>query len=361
MEFKFVSTSQLQALPILVGVYAFQSKEGILLYIGKAINIKERIKNHFQQPTFKDNIFIPETTKIGFIVTGSEIEALLLEAELIKKYQPKYNTVWRDGKSHNYVFITEEDFPRVFVGRQKQAQSSKCKVQSYLGPFVDGRALKQALKILRKVFPFRTCRTLPKKPCLYKELGLCEAPCELKVQSAKFKVRKNIKNLIKVLRGQKNSVVKNLQKEMRLASQKQNYEKANELKKQIMALENVFSHSHILKPAITERTKFLQETEELGSLSRIEGYDISNIQGQQATGGLVVFENGQPDKSQYRKFKIKITGQPNDTAMLKEMISRRLKHKEWPLSQVILIDGGKAQLNVALKLKMKNEKPQLKI
>ena len=368
MKFKFASTNQLHTLPILTGVYAFQSKKGILLYIGKAINIKERVKNHFQQPTFKDNIFIPETTKIGLIITGSEIEALLLEANLIKKYQPKYNTVWRDGKSHNYVFITKEEFPRVFVNHQLQLTNNKKLITNngnesfvirtmlfvIVGPFVDGKALKQTLKTLRKVFPFRTCRTLPKRPCLYKELGLCEAPCEFKVQSAKFKVKKNIKNLIKILRGQKNSVVKNLQKEMRLASQKQNYEKAQGLRDQIMALENVFSHSHIMKG-----TEFLaiSNCKELGSLQgRIEGYDISNIQGQQATGSMVVFENGQSNKNEYRKFHIKIEGQSNDTAMLKEMISRRLGHKEWPLPQVMLIDGGKAQLGVALQLKVQSAK-----
>jgi len=144
---------------------------------------------------------------------------------------------------------------------------------------------------------------------------------------------------------------------MRLASQKQNYERAHKIKNQIFSLENVFSHSRILKSATVEGIEFLRGTKELGSLQgRIEGYDISNIQGQQAAGGLVVFENGLPNKNEYRKFHIKIEGQPNDTAMLKEMISRRLKRKEWPVPQAILIDGGKAQLGVALQLKIKSSK-----
>ena len=401
MEFKFVSISRIHALPMRVGVYAFfasptcppklsrrrklRRSEGGLLYIGKAINIKERVKNHFQQPNFKDNIFIPETTKIGFVITGSEIEALLLEAKLIKKRQPKYNTVWRDGKSHNYVFITKEEFPRVFVSHQLQLTNNKKLITNnrgrsfvirpmlsvIVGPFVDGQALKQTLRVLRRVFPYRTCKTLPKKPCLYKELNLCQAPCEISAithnlrdranyeQVKKFTkiYKKNITNLIKILRGQKNSVINNLKKEMRLASQKQNYERAHKIKNQIFSLENVFSHSRILKSATVEGTEFLRGTKELGSLQgRIEGYDISNIQGQQAAGGLVVFENGLPNKNEYRKFHIKIEGQPNDTAMLKEMISRRLKRKEWPVPQAILIDGGKAQLGVALQLKIKSSK-----
>jgi len=376
MEFKFVSTSQVHALPMLAGVYTFQSKEGALLYIGKAINIKERVKNHFSQPNFKDNIFIPETRKIGFIITGSEIEALLLEAKLIKKYQPKYNTQWKDGKNYYFVAITAETFPRVFITHQQPTN----KPVTLVGPFVDGQALKQTLRVLRRAFPYRTCKTLPKKPCLYKELNLCQAPCEINPithnlrdrinyeQVKKFTkiYKKNITNLIKVLRGQKNSVVKNLQKEMRLASQKQNYEKAKAVRDQIMALENVFSHSHILEgvkllPDTNGRefNSFLKLQKVLGlknKIKRIEGYDISNIQGQQATGSMVVFENGLPNKNEYRKFHIKIEGQPNDTAMLKEIISRRLKHKEWPMSQVMLIDGGKAQLNAALQLKVQSSK-----
>ncbi|MCX6789106.1 MAG: GIY-YIG nuclease family protein [Candidatus Gribaldobacteria bacterium] len=358
MEFKYISTNQVKNLPAMIGVYAFQSKKGVLLYVGKAINIKERVKNHFNQPTFKDNIFIPKTTKIGFIVTGSEIEALLLEAKLIKKYLPKYNTQWKDGKNYYFVAITAEIFPRVFTTHQRSTN----KPLTLIGPFVDGQALKQTLRVLRRVFPYRTCKTLPKKVCLYKEMKLCPAPCQLKVQSVKLKVRKNIKNLIKILRGQKNSVIRNLQKEMRLASQKQNYEKAQALRDQIMALENIFSHSHILRGA-EEATEWLPQKlfndtgpfyglqKVLGTknkIKRIEGYDISNIQGQQATGSMVVFENGLSNKNEYRKFHIKIEGQPNDTAMLKEMISRRLKHKEWPMPQVMLIDGGKGQLNTTL-------------
>ncbi|MCL5010630.1 MAG: UvrB/UvrC motif-containing protein [Patescibacteria group bacterium] len=355
MGFIFLLESNVRGLPSAPGVYAFK-KGRDFLYVGKAVNIRERVKNHFGQPVFKDNVFVPQTEKIGYIATGSEIEALLLEAELIKKFQPKYNKIWRDDKSHYYVFITKEDFPRVFAGHQ--LQTANCKLLANAGPFIDGKALKQALRVLRKVFPFRACNKMPKKPCLYEELGLCPAPCGLKIKNSKFQKEygRNIRNLVAVLRGRKTSVVKNLRKEMSRASQERDFEKAKTLRDQIRALENVFGHSRILGQA---GGSFLRLQRILGlknKIKRMEGYDISNIQGKQATGSMVVFEDGRPDKNEYRKFKIKFKNTPDDIAMLKEVLSRRLRHEEWPLPQIMLIDGGIGQLNIALKLKMKNEK-----
>ncbi len=381
-NFKYINIEDINLLPPTTGIYAFK-READFLYIGKAINIKERAKNHILQPIFKDNIFVPQTEKIGFIATGSEIEALILEASLIKKYLPKYNTIWRDGKSHNYVFITKEEFPRVLIGHQSALTNNKKLITNNgeklfvirpmlfvsVGPFIDGRALKQTLRILRKIFPYRTCKTLPKKACLYKDLNLCPAPCEKKYNKSSRSADFVIKNLVAILSGKKNSVIKNLQQEMHQASKQQNFEKAKNIRDQIFALENVFSHSHILKKDNTEATEWLRKTKPLGGfgalqsllgiktkIQRIEGYDISNIQGQEATGSMIVFENDKPNKNEYRKFKIQITGKPNDTAMLKEVMSRRLKHNDWPMPQVMFIDGGIGQLNTALKLKTENEK-----
>ncbi|MDD4989728.1 MAG: UvrB/UvrC motif-containing protein [Candidatus Pacebacteria bacterium] len=366
-NFKYVFLKDVERLLPITGIYAFKSRKAVL-YIGKAVNIRERVKNHIYQPVFKDSIFIPQTDKIGFIATGSEIEALILEAELIKKHQPKYNTQWKDNKNYWFVAITNEKFPRVFLTHQLQILNSEqsrttnnYKLLTNAGPFVDGKALKQTLRVLRKVFPFRTCKILPKRPCLYKELNLCLAPCNIKYQIAnlKYKSQKsNIKNLIAILQGQKNSVIKNLQKEMQTASKQQDFEKAKILRDQIFALENVFSHSHIFQKE-TSKTIDWQKTEKelqklLGietKIKRIEGYDISNIQGQEATGSMVVFEKGMPNKNEYRKFHVKIEGKPNDTAMLKEVLTRRLKHKEWPLSQIMLIDGGRGQLSAGLNIK----------
>ena len=201
-KFKYIDLNNIEQLPNTTGIYAFfttpkpikakAGKDGFL-YIGKALNIKNRVKNHIQQPIFKDTVFIPQTNKIGFITTNSEIEALILEASLIKKYQPKYNKQWKDGKNYYFVAITKEAFPRVFIthqikesGIRNQESRQKTKHNSlfitpnseFIGPFIDGGALKQTLRILRKIFLFRTCNKLPKKACLYKGLNLCLAPCE---------------------------------------------------------------------------------------------------------------------------------------------------------------------------------------
>jgi len=360
-KFQFIKKQNTEKLPKTNGVYCFK-KSADFLYIGKAINIKERVKNHLQSPVFKDAVFLPQTDKIGYIKTNSEIEALLLEAQMIKKFLPKYNTVWRDGKSHLYVFITKEKFSRVFVGHKTQMSKSKCQIKSkiQIGPFVDSKALRQTLRLLRQIFPYRTCKTMPKRPCLYKELGLCPAPCVLKVQNSKLKkaYQRNIKNLIFVLQGKKQSVSKNLRKEMQTASKEQNFEKAKILRDQVFALEKVFANAQILQGAERLAAASCPEVRLRG---RIEGYDISNIQGKMATGGLVVFENGAPYKSQYRKFKIKLKDTPDDTAMLKEVLQRRLEHTEWQIPQVILIDGGKAQLNIAIEIKYQMSKSKCQI
>ncbi len=371
-RFKFVKKENTDKLPNTTGVYSFK-KGADFLYIGKAINIKQRVKNHFNQPVFKDSIFLPQSDKIGFIETNSEIEALLLEAQLIKQYLPKYNSVWKDGKSHNFVYITKEDFPRVFIAHGTETLRLLPQGDSQMiGPFLEGLALKQTLRLLRKIFPFRTCKTLPKKACLYKELNLCLAPCNLKSQisnckskskilNLKNEYKKNIQNLKAVLEGKSQAVLNGFKREMLMASKKQEFEKAKDLRDKVFALKKVFANAKVLQK---EKGAELLFTKELGSFEgRIEGYDVSNIQGKQATGSMVVFKKGLPVKAEYKKFKIKTLKEPNDVGMLKEVLSRRFNHKEWPLPQVALIDGGIAQLRAGLNIKSKiaNGKSKSKI
>ena len=329
-KFKFLNN--ISHLPETPGVYAFKKAREIV-YIGKAINIKGRVKNHN----------LDKVDKIGFIKTESEIEALILEANLIKKYKPKKNIIWKDDKNYFYICITKEDFPRVFITHQPG------KVET-IGPFVDGKALKQTLKFLRKAFPFRTCKILPKKPCLWYQLQRCPAPCLLKsnlgqqIPKARIKMKKqyqsNIKHLKALLQGKKEEIMAALKKEMKAHSKLQNFEKARETRNQIQSLEKIIDNARVFD--------LIEVEPQTVPYRRIESYDISNIQGKQATGSMVIFINGKPAKNLYRKFKIKQTEEPNDTAMLKEVLSRRIKHQEWPLPNLILIDGGKAQLNAAL-------------
>lgn len=355
-KIRFFSRDKSSKLPKSSGVYVFK-KDRKFLYIGKASNLKERVKNHFSQPAYRDGLFINQVSKVGFLKTDSEIEALILEANLIKKYQPRYNIVWKDDKNYFYVGITKEDFPRIFITHQ-----TKQKLEiNYVGPFVDGKSLKTTLKVLRKVFPYRTCKTLSKHPCLWYQLGRCPAPCLIKPEIPRFKEKiksegqRNAKNLMGILQGKKNQVLKKIKKEMKEASDLQDYEKAAKIRDQIGALEKVLVHAKIFELEVPQKVDWTQIQKILQKIlntkikiSRIEAYDISNIQGQEATGSLVTFVRDLPDKNFYRKFKIKIAGKPNDIAMIKEVLKRRLKHPEWPYPDLILIDGGKAQLNAAL-------------
>ena len=369
-------------LPKNSGVYCFKGGREFL-YIGKAANLKERIKNHFQQPVFRDNLFVNQISKIGFIKTDSEIEALILEANLIKKYQPKYNVMWRDDKNYFYVGSTKEDFPRIFITHQPTSKEK----HTYVGPFVNGKSLKQTLKVLRKAFPYRTCKVLPKHPCLWYQLDRCPAPCRLKLtkmlmppgssilagkqKEMKKTCKQNLINLLKILQGKRIQVLRDLKKGMKIASNLKEFEKAAKIRDQISALERVLTHSQIfaletqtpsyptIKPwlaypfwkDVKRELKKVLKIKSQKRIQRIEAYDVSNIQGQSATGSMVSFTKGMPDKNFYRKFKIKIDGKPNDIAMLKEVLFRRFKHPEWGLPDLILIDGGKAQLNAALKVK----------
>jgi len=337
------------------------------LYIGKAANIRERVRNHFQQPAFRDNLFINQISRIGYIKTDSEIEALILEAYLIKKYQPRYNVFWRDDKNFFYIGITKENLPRVFITHQLK---SKLEIE-YIGPFVEGKPLKQTLRFLRRIFPYYTVKKHPRTLCSYCHLGLCPGP-----NPDVTEYKGNIKNLISVLKGKRKSVFNNLKKEMKSASSLQDFEKAAKNRDQIMALERVFSHIKIFaKTGVYERwpntQKVLQNLlKTKKKISRIEAYDISNIQGREATGSMVTFINGMADKNFYRRFKIRYEGKPstrakhgaglvphrnkvsgagpNDIAMIKEVLARRFLHPEWPFPDLILIDGGKAQLNVGI-------------
>jgi len=368
-KFKFLFKNQISRIPKNSGVYCF--KEGAKpLYIGKAANIKERVKNHFQQPGYRDYLFLDKTRKIGFINTDSEIEALILEANLIKKYQPKYNVIWRDDKNYFFVAVTKEDFPRIFITHQVSNFEFRISNFEYVGPFVDGKALKQTLKVLRRVFPYRSCRVIPKRPCLWYHLNRCPAPCLLKSgfireipkDSLKTKriSQRDAKNLIKILKEEKNPVLKELKREMKKAAKNRDFEEAAKIRDQIMALERVMEHAKIFEPKIEKlnwpeiENKLKEILKIKNKISRIEAYDVSNIVGKAATGSMVAFVNGIPDKNFYRKFKIKISGKPDDIAMLKEVLKRRLRHLEWGLPDLILIDGGKSQLNAASRIVRSN-------
>ncbi len=215
----------------MIGVYIFKAKNREILYIGKSSNLKERIKTHFNQPNYKDKLYIDKIKKIETIKTDSEIEALILESQLIKKHRPKFNYVWKDDKNYFFIAITKTKPSFVFVTHRP----------SPLGPFVDGKALRQTLKFLRKVFPYYTATKHPKNKCPWCHLNLCPGP-----NPDLAKDKKDLRNLKSFLKGKKKAVFRNLKKEMQKASFEQNYELANEIKNNVIALEKILANAKII-------------------------------------------------------------------------------------------------------------------
>lgn len=367
---------QIAALPHTPGVYLFYDKAGRLLYVGKSASLRSRVQSYFRADFGVNNaakqVMIPLIAEVRTRQTESEIEALILEASLIKKLKPRFNRLMRDDKSYRWVAITKELFPKVFITHEPRPANKPKKVSrtrpsgperalfsaservAFIGPFTEGLALKQALKALRHIFPFCTCRRPHKRACLNSQLGLCPGYCCLKHESWNIehgtKYRENIKNLIKMLKGQKPALVRNLRRQMKVAADQRQYERASQLRDQIHALETFLSHRHVIRvgsPAAVLAPKRDSRTKLLGfnplALSRVECYDISNTQGALATASMVVFSLGESVKSEYRKFRIKFTPGPDDFAMLQETIGRRLNHPEWPLPDLMVIDGGAGQ------------------
>ncbi len=371
-RFKLFKKDSISKFPQKPGVYVFKKNKDFL-YIGKAINLRKRANSHFQKANYRDNLFINQVKTIGYIETSSEIEALILEANLIKKYRPKYNIVWKDNKNYFYVGITKAKLPQVFWTHQLKTKGVKEKVM-FIGPFVDGSAIKSTLKVLRRVFPYYSVKKHSKTLCPWCHLDLCPGP-----NPNKKEYQKNIKGLISVLMGNGSVVLKNLKREMKTMSKSQEFERAAKIRDQVFALEKILENARLpmfktvnikrqieftVPEIVSRKTKqktllcWKKTESELKkilktkrNISRIEAYDVSNICGKFATGSMVVFLKGKSKKGLYRRFKIKISGKPNDTAMIREILRRRFKHSEWTFPDLVLIDGGKSQLNAALLVK----------
>lgn len=246
---------QLKNLPKDAGCYLFKDKKEKIIYIGKAVNLKNRVSQYFrksEKQSLKTQKLVENIFNVDFVLCDSEIDALIEEARLIKKYNPKYNVLLRDDKNHFFVGITKEGFPRIFITHQPlKAMSYNLPAgrhglkANYIGPFTDGFALKQTLKILRNIFPYRHCLKMPKKPCLQYHLGRCLAPCKLERSGRQIQI--NIKEIKSILSGKKQTVLKKLEKEMKNFAKKENFERANELKKKIESLKKIFAHRNYLE------------------------------------------------------------------------------------------------------------------
>lgn len=356
------------SIPSAPGVYFFKGPASEVLYVGKAANLKARVRSYFSKsvdlPPAKHRM-IREAADITWIETESEVEALIREATLIKRHHPKYNVILRDDKNYSYVAFTHEPFPRVYVTHQPTARKTR---ELYIGPFTDGYAVKRILRSLRRTFPYCTCTQQHTRPCQNAELGLCMSICCLKTKFSEVplpkidgsgtsenykRYRKNISALKNILRGNHARLKGTLTREMQKASKARDFETATHARDQLYALERIFAHRAVIRKEYgVENQKGLHELRILlklpRAITRIEGYDISNIQGTLPVGSMVVFVHGMSDKNEYRKFKIKTVQGANDPAMIREVITRRLSHLDWRLPDIMLIDGGRTQLNAAL-------------
>jgi len=445
----------LPSLPDNPGCYLFKDGSGRVIYIGKAKSIRKRVQSYFQKTGQdpKTQALVRHVDSVSYIVTDNEVEAILLENNLVKKHNPKYNIKLKDAKRYAFIKLTEEKFPRLLIARRRTGSGK------FFGPFVSAAARDYILTTLRKIFQVRTCKRLPRKACLRFHIGLCQAPCIGKIEKEKY--ARNIRAAEMVLKGKTNELIASLKTEMTEASTQLNYEHALELRKQVEAitwlsekqnmerqkkynediinflvkdgkvylilfnvhkgiLENkqefefeydddileefiiqYYSENpvpaelllprgvddslalfletrrgaavHVKVPKKGEKKQLLElvkknievtffgdveKLEDLKSVldlqeipSVIECFDISHLSGSLTVGAMVQFRNARPDKSNYRRFKIRTVEGIDDPMAIKEVVGRRYRrlqgeHSEMP--GLIIIDGGKGQLNSAL-------------
>jgi len=350
----------LKKLPDSPGVYFFKKGKNIL-YIGKATSLKDRVRSYFASDLLKTRSMliadmVTLATTIDFQKTDSVLEALILEAELIKKHQPHYNSKEKDDKSFLFVVITDEDFPQILTIRKRDLEDMKVRqtiAPKYeFGPFSNGASLREALKIVRKIFPYRDekCKisgnkNKTSKACFNYQIGLCPGTCVGAISKKEY--ARTIRNIVIFFQGKKRELVKKLKKEMSMFAKEMKFEQAGTTKRQIFALEHIRDVSLIKHDTGTEDDSRGQ-TESFFAF-RIEAYDVAHMQGSDMTGVMVVIEDGVVKKSDYRMFKIRRKG-INDVASLREIVERRLKHVEWHMPDMVVTDGGLPQYNVAREL-----------
>jgi excinuclease ABC subunit C len=352
--------SKLAKLPKSPGVYFHKDNSGEIIYIGKAANLKSRLSQYFQPSTAlralktrdaKTAQLISEIADVDWIEVESEADALFLEAELVRRYLPKYNIMLRDDKSAQYVRIDyNSDYPTVRLVRRPLDDGAK-----YFGPYLNSFAIKKALRYLRRAFPYAISRpTGQKRSNLYFHLGLDPGLEDGRTSLAEY--RANLRQLMQYLKGKRSAIINQIERQMKKAAESQKFEEAARYRNQLFALKALsqqvlFGNQEILD---VSRDHALVELAELLKLNnpprRIEGFDISHIQGTDITASMVVFTDGLPDKAAYRKFKMRTPGN-DDYAHIFEALSRRLTPtnlKKWGTPDVVLIDGGKGQLSAAM-------------
>ena len=345
----------LKNLPHTPGVYIYKNQEGTIIYVGKAIDLKRRVTQYFQRDDAlgpKTASLVAEIANISTHTVGSEIEALVLEASLIKKYKPKYNSQLKDDKSYTYIVISKGTFPLVYAAKRTNLNTDE---DTYFGPFPNGSAVRNILKTLRKIFPFYVKPNHPSIKCLYCHLGICPGP-----NPDKKTYLKNIHGVKSILSGRFNKIKADLRRGLKAYSKAEEYEKAAVVRDQLQSLEYItagwqhldalFSDINVADDKVSSsleglRTTLLPYFPFLSSLYRLECYDISNFGPNFFVGAMTVFQGDRLASDEYRKFKIKTKESQDDQFMIREIVFRRLKHYDWEYPQIIIVDGGKPQLS----------------
>ncbi len=335
-------------LPDTPGVYFFLGARKQILYIGKATSLKNRVRSYFvhdikeKRSEFIEKMVL-ECKTLEFTKTDSVLEALILEANLIRTHKPVYNTRSKDDKSYSHLVITNEEFPRVLVVRGKDLteQFADGEIKYEFGPFTSGTLFREALKIVRRLFKFydtsrpvgqQKSKFLKGKIDFNRQIGLYPT------EENKVEYNRTIRHIRLFFEGKKLQIIKELKKDMMSFAKQERFEEAQVAKKRIFAL------THIQDIAlIKDDSRIYRDDKRV----RIEAYDVAHMGGKDMVGVMTVIDSGEVAKDEYRKFKIKTLDNANDPAALKEVLERRLNHLEWPLPQIIVVDGSTAQKNAA--------------
>lgn len=333
-------------LPDAPGVYFFRDAEGNILYIGKATSLRDRVRSYFNPDLMKSRglrlvSMVTASSTVTFQETGSVLEALLLESKLIKANDPPYNTKEKDNKSFTCVVITKEEFPRVLSMRIREYEKrfTKKDVLEVYGPFASLTQLREAMKIIRRMFPYRDrCETNQGKPCFNAQIKLCPGVCYGAVSADEYK--RHINNIRKLFEGKRTELKKDLEKQMKEFAKKEQFEKAAQARNTLFALDHIKDISLIRDEEIMSFKD---------SAFRIEAYDVAHISGTDRVGVMAVIEGKEKMKEEYRKFKLPEKTN-DDHEGLREIMLRRFNHKEWRYPDLIVIDGGVGHKQTAEKI-----------
>lgn len=381
-----ILTEKLKNLPNNPGVYQFKDSSGEIIYVGKAKNLKNRVGSYFHiklEEETKTGALVSRINDIEWIIVESEFDALILEAELIKKYRPKYNIIQKDDKSYLYIVIRDESLKvnsvKIKLSKIITARKTELMPKDVIfGPYPDGSTAKFVVRTLRKLFPYRDCAATKfnsyhkkLKPCLYGQLHICPAPCVNFSEPSQKDYSKNIQSIKRILKGGSFNVLSEINKKMNMYAKLKQYEQAAKYR-DLLAKYKYVRQRYKLPDVYMENPTFIADraTQSLEELrkelpilndlpTRIECYDISNISGKEAVGSMVVATDGLITKKEYKRFKIKRKNSPDDFEMMREVLERRLSHhsknndtskKIWSDPSLLVIDGGKGQISAVFEV-----------